>query len=78
MKRSLPVAGGDGGERSGVEGGGGPREVADQNPGVKLNHPESFASKLGGSVMKELKKRDQVVLIAIDEFNTGSAWVPET
>jgi hypothetical protein len=42
MKRSLPVAGGDGGEgRSGVGGGGGPREVAEQmtrKPGVKLNH----------------------------------------
>jgi hypothetical protein len=43
---------------------------------VLLGHPESFASKLGVSVMKELKKRDQVVLIAIDEFHTGSAWVP--
>ena len=38
---------------------------------VLFGHPESFDSKLGQLILRELKKQDDLILVCIDEFHQG-------
>ena len=38
---------------------------------VLFGHPESFDSKLGQLILRELQKQDNLILICIDEFHQG-------
>ena len=38
---------------------------------IILGHPESFDSKLGQHILRELQRLDRIILICIDEFHQG-------
>ena len=38
---------------------------------VLFSHPESFDSKMGQHILKELQKRGMLILVCIDEFHQG-------
>ena len=40
---------------------------------VIIGHPESFDSKLGQRILRELQRRGLIVLICIDEFHQGGS-----
>ena len=46
-------------------------DVLDGNYPVLLGHPESWGSARGQQLLLEMKKRDMILLIAIDEFHQG-------
>ena len=41
---------------------------------VLFGHPESFDSKLGQRILRELQRRDRILMICIDEFHQGSVF----
>ena len=40
---------------------------------VLMGHPESFDSNLGQHILRELQKRESLVMVCIDEFHQGGS-----
>ena len=40
---------------------------------VLFGHPESFDSKLGQYILRELQRLDRLILLTIDELNQGGS-----
>ena len=47
------------------------KEVLNGSFPVLFGHPESFDSKLGQYILRELKRLDRIILVCIDEFHQG-------
>ena len=47
------------------------RDLLDGKFPVLFGHPESFDSKLGQHILRELQRLDRILLICIDEFHQG-------
>ena len=42
-----------------------------RNSSFKPGHPESWGSARGHKLLLELKKREMILLVAVDEFHQG-------
>ena len=51
------------------------KEVLDGKFPVLFGHPESFDSKLGQHILRELQRLGRIILICIDEFHQGGTPV---
>ena len=47
------------------------QELLDGSYPVLFGHPESFDSKLGQHILRELQRLDRLILVCIDEFHQG-------